>query len=180
MKGPGYRHDLDVRRVWRCPACQRERKVPGDVTQVRCGCQSAGQWMELVGERTVPPRPPAMVSLPEQSVESFHLTEEELATPVQGRIRRRSFSRFAPEGGPDAGPPGGNAGPPDQKPEPPRQRPRPEKRPKLEKRPLSELDHFGEPRLPKAETPPEESRAAPPSTPNDEGFGAGLDDSASQ
>lgn len=170
MKGPGYRHDLDVRRVWRCPACQRERKLPGDVTVVRCGCQPAGVWMELVGERTVPPRPPAMVSLPEQSVESFHLTEEELARPVEGRIRRRSFSRLPQENGPEPGqqpPPGGPEGKPAR-------RPRPERRPKPEKRPLSELDHFGEPRPRPGDEPP-----PPPSveTTPDEGFGSGLEES---
>jgi hypothetical protein len=134
--------------------------------------------MELVGERTVPPRPPAMVSLPEQSVESFHLTEEELATPVQGRIRRRSFSRLPAEPGPDAGASGPGGEPQGGRPARP---PRPEKRAKPEKRPLSELDHFGEPRTPREEMPQHlPDVAPPPATPDDEGFGAGLDDSASQ
>jgi len=172
MKGPGYRHDLDVRRTWRCPECQRERKLPGDVTQVRCGCLPSGVWMELVGERTVPPRPPSVVSLPEQSVESFQLTEEELATPVQGRIRRRSFSRIAPEGA-EANPPAAAGS--DQKPERSARRPKPERGPKPQKRPLSELEHFGEPRTSIAETPVPEEPSVPPDIPNDEGFGAGLD-----
>jgi hypothetical protein len=127
--------------------------------------------MELVGDRTVPPRPPAMVSLPEQSVESFQLTEEELARPVQGRIRRRPFGRMAPEGPP------GDQPPPDG---PPARKPRPERRPKPEKRPLSELDHFGEPRhTPSADVnvvPENRVAESAPPPPTDEGFGSGLDD----
>jgi len=142
--------------------------------------------MELVGERTVPPRPPAMVSLPEQSVASFNLTEEELARPVEGRIRRRPFGRFAPEGGPpDANQPQGgdapaNQGPPPGRPERP-SRPRPERRPKPEKRPLSDLEHFGEAMPSRSEaadfTPPPIPSPSPAQPPkSDDGFGAGLDE----
>lgn len=172
MKGPGYRHDLDVRRTWRCPACQRQRRLPGDVTVVRCGCQPPGTWMELIGDRTVPPRPPVLVTLPEQSVESFQLTEEELARPVQGRIRRRSFSRIPQEQAPDVA---GQTPPTDPSGPLPR-RPRPERRPKPEKRPLSELEHFGEPRTSLASEPGPLPPVQPP-PPNNEpdGFGTGLD-----
>ncbi|QDT36576.1 hypothetical protein Pan189_09360 [Stratiformator vulcanicus] len=37
MKGPGFRHALDVRRHWRCPECGREEFRDGDVQQLRCG-----------------------------------------------------------------------------------------------------------------------------------------------
>jgi hypothetical protein len=85
MRGPGYRLDLDVRRVWRCPRCGKERRLGGEVTAVTCIC---GQSMNLVEERrprghTVQP----LVSR-ELTVESFALTEEELARPIPTRPPR--------------------------------------------------------------------------------------------
>lgn len=56
VKGPGFRLGLDVRRVWKCPACDRVRRTPGDVTAVRCHrskCNHA--WMRLLdGDRPWP------------------------------------------------------------------------------------------------------------------------------
>src|SRR6478736_3191295 len=40
MKGPGFRIDLDVRRLWECSACGRRLKMPGDVAQLTCDCRS--------------------------------------------------------------------------------------------------------------------------------------------
>ncbi len=49
MKGPGFRLDLDVRRVWECPACGKRLKLSGDVTQVACDCRGeASPAMRLV------------------------------------------------------------------------------------------------------------------------------------
>ncbi|MDQ3333136.1 MAG: hypothetical protein M3552_21225, partial [Planctomycetota bacterium] len=49
MKGPGFRVDLDVRRVWECPACGRRLKMQGDVTNMSCDCRGAGsENMRLV------------------------------------------------------------------------------------------------------------------------------------
>lgn len=39
MKGPGFRLDLDVRRLWECPACGKRLKMPGEVTQLACDCR---------------------------------------------------------------------------------------------------------------------------------------------
>ena len=39
MKGPGFRLDLDVRRRWECPACGRDIRLPGNVTQADCPCR---------------------------------------------------------------------------------------------------------------------------------------------
>lgn len=50
MRGPGLRLPLEVRRTWRCPRCGAERKVPGDVVQVRCLCVPDGVTMKLVHE----------------------------------------------------------------------------------------------------------------------------------
>lgn len=89
MRGPGYRRDLDVRRTWKCPACGSELRVGGDVSTVRCDCQPAGVWMRIESERNAVPRPPRPASPPEIPVADFQLTEEELAKPLEGRIRRR-------------------------------------------------------------------------------------------
>ena len=52
MKGPGLRIDLDVRRVWRCPACGRELRLGGGVTAVLCDCRrSDPPRMQLVESR---------------------------------------------------------------------------------------------------------------------------------
>lgn len=39
MKGPGFRLDLDVRRMWECPVCGRRLKFTGSVAQVACDCR---------------------------------------------------------------------------------------------------------------------------------------------
>jgi hypothetical protein len=57
MKGPGYKLSHDVRRTWKCPACGRERKLPGDTTSLVCNCRDEGTFMAIVVERTVAPRP---------------------------------------------------------------------------------------------------------------------------
>jgi hypothetical protein len=56
MKGPGMRLDLDVRRVWRCPACGHERRTSGDRTMVPCTACPERPLMSLV-ERKRTPRP---------------------------------------------------------------------------------------------------------------------------
>jgi hypothetical protein len=49
MKGPGFRVDLDVRRLWECPACGRRLKMPGDVTNMSCDCRGPGsEIMRLI------------------------------------------------------------------------------------------------------------------------------------
>ena len=45
IKGPGIRLDLDVRRVWRCPSCQRVLKTAGHITARRCPID--GAFMQL-------------------------------------------------------------------------------------------------------------------------------------
>ncbi len=47
IKGPGIRLDLDVRRVWRCPSCQRVLKTAGQIT--RRTCPVDGAWVQLDG-----------------------------------------------------------------------------------------------------------------------------------
>lgn len=105
MRGPGVRLDLDVRRVWQCPACQRTRRLHGDLTAVHCQCPGE-PWMQLVQERIPRLKLQNLLQDRELTVESFQLTEEELARPLPGRIRRRG-----PGPRPGEEPPGNNAGP---------------------------------------------------------------------
>lgn len=100
MKGPGYRRDLDVRRVWRCPQCGSERRVAGEVVSVLCPDCSSNTWMRIAVERTAGSQPLGMMAAPEIPVADFQLTEEELATPLEGRIRRRPPPRPQNEPGP--------------------------------------------------------------------------------
>ncbi len=57
--------------------------------------------MRIAGERNAVPRAVSVMSAPEIPVADFQLTEEELAKPLEGRVRRRPFPRT----GPDAPPP---------------------------------------------------------------------------
>ncbi len=52
MKGPGFRLDLDVRRVWECPACGRRLKRLGNVAQLDCHCRPGNP----VAMRLIEPR----------------------------------------------------------------------------------------------------------------------------
>jgi hypothetical protein len=61
MKGPGVRLDLDVRRVWRCPACGRETRSEGQVVLRLCGCTKEGIAMRLMEL----PRPMPTVRVPQ-------------------------------------------------------------------------------------------------------------------
>jgi len=51
MKGPGFRYDLDIRRVWECPKCGKRLRYLGHVTSKRCNCDEEGHWMTIVAER---------------------------------------------------------------------------------------------------------------------------------
>lgn len=48
MRGPGMRLKLDVRRMWQCPRCGAQRKLPAHVTTVRCQCVSEPTFMKIV------------------------------------------------------------------------------------------------------------------------------------
>lgn len=94
MRGPGLRLPLEVRRTWLCPQCGKERKVPGDQAQVRCGCTADGVLMKLVQEpvsvvlRSLDPRPiPApspkrSTDLPRRDPEEAVVAEPVVPTPV--------------------------------------------------------------------------------------------------
>jgi len=149
MRGPGYRNDLDVRRVWRCPQCGKQRRVPGDVTAVHCTCGAA---MQLVEERVRKNYAPQPLASRELTVASFELTEEELARPVAPR------------------PPREGTGEPSQSPPDSTRPTRPQRRPRRG-------DAGGPPDESRPPRPTEHAEPLQPEPPADESFGAGLDES---
>lgn len=81
MKGPGFRYDLDIRRVWECPECGQRLRYLGHVTSRRCNCDADGHWMQIVDEnfrRTFPER--EKIVIPEEyPAEPEPVTEEPAA-----------------------------------------------------------------------------------------------------
>ncbi len=141
--------------------------------------------MQIVAERVPIQRPVTSMEARELTVASFNLTEEELATPLPGRVRRRGpnprtdappaeIPAVNESATPERGPknqrgPGGNdstSGPPGRKPRPPRP-------PRAAKRPLSDIAAFpdGPSNLTEAPPPPLQSE---PDIPADD-FSAGID-----
>ena len=55
IKGPGIRLDLDVRRVWRCPSCQRVLKTAGHITSRRCPIDDAFMQLDDSAQRAARP-----------------------------------------------------------------------------------------------------------------------------
>ncbi len=47
IKGTGLRTKLDVRRVWKCPHCERTVKLRGRETSKTCNCGGETRFMEL-------------------------------------------------------------------------------------------------------------------------------------
>ena len=45
------------KRKIKCPACGKERKLPGDMTTLICDCRDGGTFMAIVTEKIVAPRP---------------------------------------------------------------------------------------------------------------------------
>lgn len=172
MKGPGFRRDLDVRRVWRCSGCGRERRVTGQVTSLRCECQPEGRWMTIVHDRLAIPRPPIPMVTPEIPVADFHLTEEELAKPLEGRIRRRPNLRQGPEEG--KGRQEGAAQPPEAQPSSPEAQaggPRPKPRKPLRPR----RDKPEQEQALAAQEPPEPTPPLDDTTPAGDDFASGIE-----
>jgi hypothetical protein len=79
MRGPGFRLNLDVRRVWRCPKCGRERRLLGDVVALRCGCVEEGVCMQIVSEprRRRPPDPLPVVMTNDEAPNDERMTKLE-------------------------------------------------------------------------------------------------------
>jgi hypothetical protein len=78
MRGPGMRLGLDVRRLWQCPQCGAQRKLPADVTSVRCSACSVAPFMQIVE----PPRRPRPAPKPLNPFLTI-----DLDTPEEGEER---------------------------------------------------------------------------------------------
>lgn len=80
MRGPGLRVSIDVRRLWRCPRCGYERKVPATETAVRCQCSAERPWMKLV-EALRPSRPTPAPLDSYLNWEDFPESADDVVTP---------------------------------------------------------------------------------------------------
>lgn len=66
MKGPGHRYDIDIRRLWECPECGKQIRLPANIAHRQCTCHEKKTWMRLVPNpriRTFPPR--EKINIPE-------------------------------------------------------------------------------------------------------------------
>lgn len=91
MKGPGLRLDLEVRRLWRCPKCGLERRVPDREVTVICDCTESGTFMQLIEpKRTVRAEPPPL--------------DPFLDIELEPSSRRPPAPEPQPQGEPDAAP----------------------------------------------------------------------------
>lgn len=90
MKGPGLRTRLETDRIWRCPACGKTVRSPGDVGAVACGCQPDGQpWMKLEEPRPRPrPAPTAASSLTGLTPDEILALPEHITTTTAERSSR--------------------------------------------------------------------------------------------
>ncbi len=64
MRGPGIRLDLDVRRLWSCPACGSQRRLLGDVASPLCLCREGGVVMQLTADSRLLRRAERLTPLP--------------------------------------------------------------------------------------------------------------------
>jgi hypothetical protein len=78
MKGPGMRLDLDIRRVWRCPACGTEMRGEGKEVGRTCHCTKEGVAMRLVEL----PRPKPVVRIPEPDPDEHEFEDFPTDIPI--------------------------------------------------------------------------------------------------
>ena len=48
IKGPGLKLSCDVRRFWKCPACDRSLRLAASRTAAVCHCSGQPKWMKLI------------------------------------------------------------------------------------------------------------------------------------
>lgn len=64
MRGPGIKLDLDVRRLWTCPVCHKQRRLPGHIASPLCPCRDDGIVMQLTAESKLLRRAERITPLP--------------------------------------------------------------------------------------------------------------------
>src|SRR5262245_59010243 len=78
MRGPGIKLDLDVRRLWTCPECKRQRRLPGDIASPLCPCREGGVVMQLTSDSPLLRRAERLTPLPyikKPLPEGWHIPE---------------------------------------------------------------------------------------------------------
>ncbi len=97
MRGPGFRYDNDVRRVWECPVCGQRIRTPGDRTTKRCPCKEGGILMRIVDEgvrRVFPVR--EKIVIPDDTAVPVEIAVEEPGVPLES-LADAADSHFAEE-----------------------------------------------------------------------------------
>ncbi len=79
MKGPSHSRQIDVRRIWECPVCQKRIKTAGSVVNLRCEACARNKtgdtaWMRLIEPARRFPKPTRPESVPEE--QEGHQTSE--------------------------------------------------------------------------------------------------------
>ena len=88
MRGPGVRLDNDVRRTWTCPACKKQRRLPGDLTSPLGFCRADGVQMQFTADSKVLRRAERLTPLPylkQPLPDGWHIpdpVEEIAAAPI--------------------------------------------------------------------------------------------------
>ena len=173
MRGAGMRLGLDVRRLWRCPQCGAERKLPADVTTVRCSACSGSPFMQIVEPQRRPrPTPKPLNPFITIDLDAPEEGEARSASPAAAVIpEQRSADMTVVESTAPAAPatPNERGGPPpkrhDRRGKNRRQRDRQGK----PDRPPQDGPASSPAESPAAMNPPDAAPAAPPASPPDAG-----------
>ena len=94
IKGPGIRLDLDVRRVWRCPKCQRVLKTAGHITSRRCPIDDEFMQLDDSAQRAARRFTfPSMMIEQVDEVDTIDVEHPDTEQPVTDDDRPRKQSR---------------------------------------------------------------------------------------
>ena len=104
MKGPGMRIELDVSRIWRCPACGRTVGTRGTETARRCFCSGTETWMDLVEPIRRPRDFSEVISVIHQGLESDGTSQAEPSSAPENPV---SAQESPAEGSASPASPGG-------------------------------------------------------------------------
>mgnify|MGYP001309546477 CR=1 FL=1 len=103
IKGPSIRLDLDVRRVWRCPTCQRVLKTAGHITSRRCPIDGAFMQLDDSAQRAARrfSFPPITIdedqAHPDQTVSTQPAHDDDDRPRKQSRKQKRRQQRRKPD-----------------------------------------------------------------------------------